>query len=222
MINKLLYDLQAVKDASLTSASPSQLQPSSDVGLKWRHQKRALTSHRSKTCHSFHTPIVTLTSDPNQYKDKSDQKSESRAKMLWATVVKPGKPVSCRKIEYPVRLGNVALVNAGPFQTQSSLIIEHGNKEYLLCTLSTAKPSQVMDLVFDDEDEVVFKVMDGGTFHLVGYEEPDDEDDDESEDEDDGDSGTDPLSASTTSLSRLSVGTRRSRIDTFRANRRSN
>lgn len=140
--------------------------------------------------------------------------------MLWTAVVKPGKPVSCRKIEYPVRLGNVALVNAGPFQTHSSLIIVHGNKEYLLCTLSASKPQQTMDLLFDDEDEVVFKVMDGGTFHLVGYEDPDDEDD-ESEDEDDGDSITDPLTAPTTSLSRLSVSTRRSRVDTFRAGRRS-
>lgn len=139
--------------------------------------------------------------------------------MLWAKAVKPGKPVSCRKIEYPIRLGNVALVNTGPFQTQSSLVIVHGKKEFLLCTLSKAKPSQMMDLLFDDEDEISFKVMDGGTFHLVGYEEPDDYSDDESA-EDDGDSATDPLDVSTSAMLRLSVGNRRSRLDAFRIGRR--
>lgn len=141
--------------------------------------------------------------------------------MLWAKAVKPGKPVSCRKIEYPVRLGNVALVNAGPFQTQSSLIIVHGKKEFLLCTLSKAKPSQTMDLLFDEEDEVTFKVMDGGTFHLVGYEEPDDYSDDESA-EDDGDSTADPVDVSTSGLLRLSMGNRRSRLDQFRMSHRNN
>ena len=141
--------------------------------------------------------------------------------MLWAAAVKPGKPKSCRKIENPIRLGNVALVNAGPFQTQSSLIIVIGSKEYLLCTLSKAKPSQMMDLLFDDEDEVSFKVMDGGTFHLVGYEEPDDYSDDDSEEED-GDSGADPLDISTSAMNRLSVGNRRSRMDAFLVSRRNN
>lgn len=79
----------------------------------------------------------------------------------------------------------------------------------------------MMDLLFDDEDEVVFKVMDGGTFHLVGYEEPDDYSDDES-DEDDGDSGADPLDESTSAMNRLSFGNRRSRMDAFRLNRRNN
>jgi hypothetical protein len=134
--------------------------------------------------------------------------------MLWTAAVKPGKPVSCRKIEDPVRLANVALVNPGPFQKESSLIISHGNKDYLLCTLSVSKPSQVMDLLFDDEDEVTFKVIDGGTFHLVGFEEPDDDSSDE-ESEDDGDS-------SALAMERLAVSSRRSRMDRFLVSRRNN
>lgn len=150
--------------------------------------------------------------------------------MLWTAVVKPAKPVHCRNIENPVRLANVALINAGPFQTHSSLMICHGGRDYLLCTLSLSTRSQAMDLLFDDEDEVTFKVMDGGTFHLVGFEEPDDYDDSDDEEDDEssvsGDEATPgspigrSLKSSTAAMGRLAVGSRRSRLDTYMLARR--
>ena len=143
--------------------------------------------------------------------------------MLWAAAVKPGKPVSCHKIENPIRLGNVALVSLGPFQTESSLILVTKKQEFLLCTLSGKHSSQMMDLLFDDEDEITFKVMDGGSFHLVGYEDPDDYDsDDETESEVEGDiTEMDPVVRGlNSSVSRLSVASKRSRLDAFRAGRR--
>ena len=139
--------------------------------------------------------------------------------MAWAAKVKPGKPVYTAKLDYSVRLVNVALVKLGPFQEKCTLIMEFNGKDYMLCTLTETKPQTKMDLPFDPEDELVFKTTDGGTLDLVGFEEEDDETT-ESSTSDAGDTSESSLEAS---MSRMSVGPRRrARLDAFRLSRMHN
>lgn len=139
--------------------------------------------------------------------------------MIWAAKVKPGKPVHTSKLDYPVRLANVALVKLGPFQEKCTLVMEFEGKDYTLCVLTDAKPQQKLDLLFDPEDELIFKTTDGGTLDLVGSEEEDD-DSEYSSSEDAGDTSESSLDAS---MSRMSMGPRRrARLDAFRLSRMHN
>lgn len=115
----------------------------------------------------------------------------------------------------PIRVTNIVLTKSPEDGSKVKVIIKQDHNEFVLCTLDDKNSSQVVDIMFEDEDQVFFRLSGDATVHLTGTE---------MEDEDDGTdssvSSYDSIEANMGTVQENKDGNRRSRFDKFRATRR--
>ena len=76
----------------------------------------------------------------------------------------------------PIRITNVALAKLEDSSTKLKVFIRVDEKDILICTLDNETPSQKVDIMFDADDQVSFRVSGLGLIHLIGVVEPRDPD----------------------------------------------
>ncbi|KAI1295605.1 hypothetical protein HDE_05332 [Halotydeus destructor] len=98
--------------------------------------------------------------------------------MFWGYVLKGRKLTSILRPEEPIRIVSVALNQKDDLaDVQVKVFARQDNREYLICTLNQDNAVQQVDIMFDGEDDLCFRVSGYGEVHLVGNIEPREVDD---------------------------------------------
>ena len=140
------------------------------------------------------------------------------------------------KPEIPVRISNVALFKAPESGEPVRVFMKFDQGEYLICTLTSRIRNVKVDLLFDEKDQVTFRIT-GGIVHLSGNVEAYDDDyesvdsnvlrenrDGSSHCQGDSDSEYEDVKEAARRLDEMRArrerGSRRSRIDNYRLGHR--